>query len=56
MISEDLVNSATKIIEEIGYTNLLQSIIDYGNSNIYTSFKMRLEMEPYNQEKKENVP
>ena len=45
MIYEDLANSATKIIEEIGYTNLLQSMVDYGNSNVYTSFKMRLEMD-----------
>lgn len=46
MIYEDLANSATKIIEEIGYTNLSQSMVDYGNSNVYTSFKMRLEMDP----------
>jgi len=45
MTPEDLANSAKKIIEEIGYTNLMQSMIDYGNSNVYTSFKMRLQME-----------
>ncbi len=45
MTPEDLANSANKIIQECEFTNMLQSMIEYGNSNVLTSFKYRLEME-----------
>lgn len=53
MTPEDLANSATKIIAEIGYTNLFQSMVDYGNSNVYINFKMSLKMESDSNHKEE---
>lgn len=42
MTPEALAYSVTKIIEECEFTNLLQTIVDYGNSNVLSNFKYRL--------------
>ena len=46
MNSLQLAKPAAMIIEETEYINLLQSMVNHGNSNDYTSFKMCLMMEP----------
>ena len=53
MTPEELADSATKIIEEIQYTNLLQSMVEYGNSNVYRNFKMSMKMDADILEEKE---
>jgi len=53
MTPEELANSATKIIEETQYTNLLQSLVSYGNSNVYRNFKMSLKTESDSNNKEE---
>jgi antitoxin component of MazEF toxin-antitoxin module len=46
MNSLQLAKPTAMIIEETEYINLLQSMVNHGNSNDYTSFKMCLTMEP----------
>jgi len=41
MTPEELANSATKIIEETQYTNLLQSMVDYVINDKYQGMSLR---------------
>lgn len=50
MTPEDLPNSAVKIIKEVEFINASQTMVDYGNSNVYSNFKMKLEIEPVTEE------
>jgi hypothetical protein len=45
--SRGLSESVKKIIQERVFVDILQMLVDYGNANILKSFKIRLEMDCY---------
>lgn len=47
LASTSIVSPQTIIVES-EFTNMLQLLVDYGNSNVYKSFKIRLEIEEEN--------
>jgi hypothetical protein len=45
--SRGLSESVKKIIQERVFVDILQMLVDYGNANILKSFKIRLEVDCY---------